>query len=627
MTPPPPPSKRDDADEPVSRAGAALGRLSDWLELRSFAKWVALSAVVGVLGGLAAVLFSVSVEFAKEVGFGRVAGTTQGGLMRGANPALVLAFPALGGLLVGLLIHFAGTERDGAGTDAVIRAFHRMKGRVRRRVSWVTGLASTLTIGSGGSGGQEGPISQIGASIGSTLARVLDFSDRDRRLFLMAGGSAGVGAMFASPLGGALFLPEVMYRRAEFEGDGIIPCVVSSSVAFATFDAILGREHAILLPEAVLDSLHFGGLAEIAIYIVLGVACALLGWLFVHGVRSLGTVFRRITFLPTFFQPAIGGLIVGAIALALLPIVEGHGVSFGGYSLAESAISGALSLRILAILILAKVFATAVTVGSGGAGGVFAPALSLGAVIGAAVGLGAATVLPGRDLDPGEFALVGMGGFFAGVGKVPIAAVVMVCEMTGNYALLAPLMIVAVVHMSLSTPWALYPSQVASPVDSPAHTGDYIVDVLQSMKVSDVLDRSLDPTLVDHSTTLRRAMRIVSDSKETHFPVVDDKGDLCGIFSLNDLRRSFLEHEVQDIVVARDFMREQVATVTPEDSLHDVQKLFTRRAVSALPVVDVDDPRRVIALLRRNDVGKAYTDRLRELKGDPGQVSGVVGRS
>ncbi|MEM9379179.1 MAG: chloride channel protein [Planctomycetota bacterium] len=604
-----------------------MRRLSDWLELRSFAKWVALSAVVGVLGGLAAVLFSVAVEFAKDVGFGRVAGTTQGGLMRGANPSLVLAFPALGGLLVGLLVHHAGTERDGAGTDAVIRAFHRMKGRVRRRVAWVTGLASTLTIGSGGSGGQEGPISQIGASIGSTLARLLDFSDRDRRLFLMAGGSAGVGAMFASPLGGALFLPEVMYRRAEFEGDGIIPCVVSSSVAFATFDALLGREHALLLPQTVLDSLHFGGIAEIAIYIVLGVACALLGWLFVHGVRSLGTVFRRITFLPKYFQPAIGGLIVGATALALLPIVEGHGVSFGGYSLAESAISGALSLRILAILILAKVFATAVTVGSGGAGGVFAPALSLGAVIGAAIGLGAATVLPGLDLDPGEFALVGMGGFFAGVGKVPIAAVVMVCEMTGNYALLAPLMIVAVVHMSLSTPWSLYPSQVPSPMDSPAHTGDYIVDVLQSLKVSDVLDRSLDPTLVDENTTLRRAMRIVSDSKETHFPVVDGKGDLCGIFSLNDLRRIFLEHEVQDIVVARDFMREQVATVTPEDSLHDVQKLFTRRAVSALPVVDVDDPRRVIALLRRNDVGKAYTDRLRQLKADPGEVSGLLGRS
>ena len=590
---------------------ARLQRLSDWLELRGFAKWVALSALLGAFGGGASILFTLAVEASKEHGFGRVAGSTAGGLLRDASPIMVLLVPALGGLLVGVLFHVAGSERDGTGTDAVVRAFHRMKGRVRKRVALVTAATSTITIGSGGSGGQEGPISQIGASMGSTVATRLGFSDRDRRLFLMAGGSAGVSALFSSPLGAALFLPEVMYRRAEFEGDAIIPCVVSSSVAYATYVAVLGDKRAIAVPEGVLG---FGGIGEMGLYALLGLVCALVGWAFVRGLRATESVFERATRVPRLLHPAIGGLCVGAIALLLLPLVEGYGVSFGGYAMAEAAMAGSLALPVLLALLVAKGVATAVTVGSGGAGGVFAPALSIGAILGVFVGEGAASLVPGLDVNPAAFALVGMGGFFAGVAKVPIASVVMVSEMTGNYALLAPLMIVAVVHMALSTHWSMYPSQVTSPVDSPAHVGDYIVDVLQSMQVSDILDETSEPTLIDQNTTLRRSMRIVADSRDTHFPVVDGSRELVGIFSLSDLRRIYLEHEVEDMVIARDFMREQVSTVMPGDSLHDVQRLFTRRAVSALPVVDPENPRRVIALLRRNDVGRAYGERLRELK-------------
>lgn len=606
----PPPQDPNDA-QPRSK----LSAISEWLELRGFAKWVALSALIGILGGIIAALYSGLVALFKAEGFGRVAGSVSGGLEKGANPFMVFLVPTLGGLAVGLLLRQAGSERDGAGTDAIIRAFHRMKGRVRKRVASVTALASAITIGSGGSGGQEGPISQIGASLGSSMATGLGMSDRDRRLFLLAGGSAGVGALFGSPLGGALFLPEVLYRRAEFEGDAIIPCVVSSSVAYATFVAIMGEERAVAIPESLTSSLRFGGLHEVLIYAALGLLCALIGWLFVHGVRAVEGSFRRMNKLPAFAQPALGGLLVGGISLALLPMVEGQGVAFGGYGLMEAAIDGTLGLSVLAVLVLAKALATAITVGSGGAGGVFAPALSIGAVLGASVGAGAALLLPGLDVEPASFALVGMGGFFAGVAKVPIAAVVMVSEMTGNYALLAPLMIVAVVHMSLAMRWSMYASQVGGPVDSPAHTGDYLVDVLQSLKVSDLIDEAETPTLINQTTTLRAAMRIVADSKSTHFPVVDAAGDMVGIFSLNDLRRIYLEHEVEDLIIARDFMREQVATVTAEDSLHDVQRLFTRRAVSALPVVDPAAPRRVVALLRRNDVGIAYSDRLRELKG------------
>ena len=187
--------------------------------------------------------------------------------------------------------------------------------------------------------------------------------------------------------------------------------------------------------------------------------------------------------------------------------------------------------------------------------------------------------------------------------------------MTGSYALLAPLMLVSVVHLLLSGRWSLYQAQVGAPIDSPAHTGEFVVDVLQSVRVEDVVDPERSPArLVSQDITLKAALKIVSESHETHFPVVDDDQRLVGIFSLTDIRRIFLEDGIENFVIVRDFMREQVATVRMDDSLHDVQRLFTRRAVSALPVVASDDPRKVIAMLKRNDVGKAYTDRLKELK-------------
>ena len=197
---------------------------------------------------------------------------------------------------------------------------------------------------------------------------------------------------------------------------------------------------------------------------------------------------------------------------------------------------------------------------------------------------------------------------------MPVASVVMVSEMTRGYALLAPLMLVAVVHMMLSRAWTMYRAQVGSQVDSPAHTGDFVIDVLQSLKVRDVIGEVRPPRLIHEDVTLRGAMKIVAQSHETHFPVVDDEERLVGLFSLTDLRRIMLEEEVGDFVIVRDFMGERVVTITLEDSLHDVQRLMTRRGVNAVPVVDEENPRKVIALMERNVIGRAYAEELRRLK-------------
>jgi CIC family chloride channel protein len=583
--------------------------------LGHFGKWVILSALIGVLGGLAAVVFKGMIELAREHLFVRFTGVTGEGLEPGASGWIwVLIIPTLGGALVGWLIHTWAPETEGHGTDSVIRAYHRMKGVVRKRVIALKALTAALTIGTGGSAGQEGPVAQVGAGIGSSISSALGLSDRDRRLFLLSGASAGIGAMFCSPLGGALFAPEVLYKREDIEGDALVPCIIASIFAYATYAAISGVHRVVEIPADVEQYLHFSDPKQLLVYLVLGVACTGAGWLYTrvfYGVDRLAGGMKQI---PKVLRPALGGLLLGLTALIIAPMATGGGIFFGGYGLIESAISGELALSALVILVLAKILATSFTISSGGSGGVFAPALAIGALLGAAVGQCAHELMPGLVEHAGPFALVGMGGFFAGVAKVPIASVVMVSEMTGSYDLLAPLMLVAVVHLMLSRGWTMYRAQVTRQIDSPAHVGEFVIDVLQSMKVRDVLEDIRPPRLIHEDVTLRGAMKIVADSHETHFPVVDDEEQLVGIFSLTDLRRIFLEEEVGDFVIVRDFMSDQVMTVTLEDSLHDVQRLMTRRGVSAIPVVDTEGGRQVLALLERNSIGHAYAEELKRLK-------------
>ncbi len=223
--------------------------------------------------------------------------------------------------------------------------------------------------------------------------------------------------------------------------------------------------------------------------------------------------------------------------------------------------------------------------------------------------------MPAWELEPAAFALVGMGGFFAGIAKVPITAVIMVSEMTGNYELLAPLMLVSVVHVMLSRGWTAYREQVPGPVDSPAHAGEYVVDVLERMYVRELVDPDEKPILISERATLRRALSIVSSAQQSYFPVVDDDEKLVGVFSLTDVRRIFRENAVEDFVIVRDFMVERVATVPLGASVDAALRGMTQYGIHALPVVADDDPKRVVTLIDRQVIGKAYAQRLKELKG------------
>jgi CIC family chloride channel protein len=253
-------------------------------------------------------------------------------------------------------------------------------------------------------------------------------------------------------------------------------------------------------------------------------------------------------------------------------------------------------------------------VGSGGSAGLFAPSVAIGALTGAAVGNLGQHLFPMAGFNASSFALVGMGAFFAGVAKVPIAAMLMVCEMTGSYNLLAPLMLVSVLHLLFARNWGIYDTQVEGLKDSPAHAGEFVVDVLEALKVNDVIDRARPALTVDQNSTLKKALDLVSTASGSYFPVVDSAGLLVGIFSLSDIRRIFLETGVHNLVIVKDFMIDNVATVTPEQNLNEALRKLNEFSIHEIPVVDAANPRRVLTMLTRNNIGAAYHRRLRELK-------------
>ncbi|MGD0231019.1 MAG: chloride channel protein [Syntrophorhabdales bacterium] len=516
---------------------------------------------------------------------------------------MMLWIPALGGLISGLIVFNFAPEAEGHGTDAMIDSFHRKKGVIRRRVPIIKTIASAITIGSGGSAGKEGPIAQIGAGFGSFLASVMKVSDRERRIMLLAGAAGGIGAIFKAPLGAALFATEVLYRREDFEFEAIIPCILSSIVAFMVFTFHDGTAAIFHIPAYSLATP-----TQLPFYAVLGVLCALVGFPYVrffYGIRD--RFFRRIN-LPKAVKPAIGGLMVGVVAL-FLPEILG-----GGYPWMQSAIDGHLAIRLMAILVVAKILATSFTISSGGSGGVFAPSLFIGSMLGGVFGNISQRFFPHIVTEPSAFVLVGMGGFFAGVAKVPIAALIMVAEMTGGYSLIVPMMIVTSLSYLLLGNTSLYEKQVATRVDSPAHIGDFAVDIMDHLRVKDAIVADRVVETIPEGMGFEEILHLMKASNQQDFPVVDAKGTLTGIISMTDLRQAMADMQLHGILVAKDLADAVVATVTMEDSLNTALQLMASLDVRELPVVSREHPDHIVSLISRKDVVIAYHAEMERLK-------------
>jgi len=581
-----------------------------------------------LIAGLGAVVFLLSLQFMYD--------RILGGLLHFQMPPagegtphaitypypwwLVVLVPAVGGLVSGLLVFTWAPEAEGHGTDAMIRAFHRGGGIIRTRVPVIKTIASIITIGTGGSAGQEGPIAQIGAGFGSWLARLLRLSPTERRLLMLAGTAGGVGAIFRAPLGGALFAGEVLYSSTAFESAALLPCLASSIVAYSTFALFITPQPVFSLPGVT-----FHGLRELPLFMVLTLACAALGWVYVRVFYGLRDWCFKPMPIPRQIKPAVGGLLVGIIALVFPQVMAGgYGwVQWGAIGMppaltlpGEQSFSPHMGMQMLLVLAVLKIVATGLTISSGGSGGVFGPSMLIGGMLGGACGQFLASWFPGAQINPAAFVLVGMGGFFAGVSKTPLTSIVMVSEMTGSYSLLVPLMLACAMNMAISRRWTIYEEQVPSPIDSPAHQGDYVIDILEQIRVADVGVRSEGLEKIPAATPFRDLIHVVARSPETLFPVVDAHGQLTGIFTLRDLRIALLGSEWGPLVVADDLAYRPVISVTPDDNLHTALQRLTELNIDEIPVVDPHDSSHLLGLLGRRELSTAYSSRIESLRSD-----------
>lgn len=427
-----------------------------------------LAAVIGCVTGLVAVAF--------HFGLGTAIEWVRKPWTLGVLPWWSFAaVPAVGGLIVGLFIHKVAKapETAGQGTDRMIYSFHHQGGNVRARVAPVKFLASIVTLSTGGSAGYEGPISQIGSSIASTICKFFKMPRMMRGQFLLAGTAAGLGAIFKAPLAGALTSVEMLYRE-DFESNAFATSIISSVVSFAVYVTFVGTSPLI----GGVPVFPFTGGVDLFACALLGILCFPFSYLYVRCYYASERRFNKWA-VPAWIKPAVGGAFVSLLVLAF-PEVSG-----GGFEFIDNLMAGLVPHTLGGVLLLlgiaiAKIVATALTVGSGGSGGVFGPSLFIGGVVGAMFAGICELVLPGFIRMPEMFILVGMASFFAGATKAPIAGVVMVCEMTGSYSLLPELLIAAVMHMAFSRNWSIYKSQVLNKFASPAHRRDMDREIIQA---------------------------------------------------------------------------------------------------------------------------------------------------
>jgi CIC family chloride channel protein len=586
----------------------------DW---RLLTRPVILSVMVGLVTGSAAVLFYFATNSIEHLFLNNLAGYHPPGegveavLAMGDHMIDTLAVdhrwflflvPVIGGLVSGFLVFKFAPEAEGHGTDAAIDAFHNKGGIIRGRVPIIKGLASIATIGTGGSAGREGPIAQIGAGFGSFIASKLKLTSADRRILLLAGMAGGIGATFRAPLGGALFAVEVLYKNPEFEHEGLIPAIISSITAFSLFGATTGW-------KPLLETPHFSfeHPRELIFFLLLGVSCAALGKLYVKCFYGVQHLFKQWNF-PVMLKPAVGGFLLGLLAM-VVPQVLGS-----GYGMVQAALYGKVALWVMLLVALAKILATSLTISSGGSGGVFAPSLVIGAMLGGAFGASAEALFPAMVHDPRAYVLIGMAGFFSAVSKTPIATLIMVSELTGNYGLLAPLMLVCTVAMIVFPRNSIYHKQVKSRVDSPVHLGEFIVDVLEGIRVKDLNEHGRKPTLIAEGLPLPEILKKIASAQGAYYPVVDENLRMTAIFSVNDIRRILAEELPPSLVLAKDISVSHVITTTPDESLTEVMRKLSSRGLEEIPVVAEDDPQQVLFMLRRRAVLARYATELEKKK-------------
>ncbi|MCP4580993.1 MAG: chloride channel protein [candidate division Zixibacteria bacterium] len=553
---------------------------------------IGLSIVVGLLTGLGAMGFRWLILTSKSFFFGSLPeATTVSGLSSEWFTPLI---PMLGGLLVGPIVYKFASEAKGHGVPEVMSAVALKGGVIRPRVSIAKSIASAICIGSGGSAGREGPIVQIGSAIGSTIGQMFRLSGNRVKVLVGCGAAAGISAVFNAPIAGVIFALEVIL--GDFTIKTFSPVILSSVIASVVSRSFLGNSPAFAVPEYALVSAW-----EVPMYMLLGVFTGVVSFIFIKALYFAEDLFDGWK-IPNMIKPAIGGLLLGLLGLKFPQVFA------DGYEAVSAALHGEMVWTLMLVLVIGKVLATSFTLGSGNSGGIFAPSLFMGAMAGGFFGSVMNYLFPEITAPAAAYALVGMGAVVAGATHATITSIIIVFEMTGDYRIILPMMIATV----FATQVALRLNKDSIYTLKLSRKGIRLkagrdVDLLSKIKVAEVMDVNYQS--IPRHLSLTGIMRLMDDSTENTFPVTDsDK--LYGILSFQDLRSVLIQPVMPALIIASDIATREVITITIDDNLNDALQKFGHKDLNMMPVVDKDDPTKLLGVLRRGDVMAAYNKRL-----------------
>ncbi len=577
----------------MPRSASLFERLLFRAKLADHAFLVAIAAVIGGLGGLGAVGFRKLISLAQRVTWGDWSPSLE--LIRAHSGWWILLAPAVGGLIVGPMVYFFAREAKGHGVPEVMEAVALRAGVIRPRLVVIKSLASAISIGTGGSVGREGPIVQIGSALGSTIGQWFRVSGRRLRTLVGCGAAAGIAATFNAPIAGALFAVEVIL--ADFAVARFSPIVISSVIATVVSRHFLGNHPAFEVPTYRLVSPW-----ELPIYLILGLLAALVSLAFIWGLYKTEDLFDASR-IPGWLAAAAGGLLVGAIGFAHPEVL---GV---GYEAITDMLQGRLAVELLAALVVLKLLATCLTIGSGGSGGILAPSLFLGATVGGMIGFAAHALLPAATASPGAYALVGMGAVVAGTTHAPLTAILIIFELTSDYSLIVPLMMCCIISTLLTTRLkrgSIYTMKLLRRGLDLSHGQD--VNVLKALKVADVMEEP--PLVVPADAPLGKVVGELAISPRPVVYVVDHDHRLRGFIATEDMRAALEHVEDAPFLLAADLAREDLKTLKPDTGLDAVMRIFAGKNREELPVIADNGSGRLVGVVGRRHLLDAYQTEL-----------------
>jgi CIC family chloride channel protein len=545
---------------------------------------------IGVISGLTAVLLRILIHGIQDVAALLPAWSAE---TIGVAAVGIVAAPIIGGLVVGPIITRFAPEAKGHGVPEVMAAVITKGGFIRPRVAWIKAIASAITIGSGGSVGREGPIIQIGSSVGSTLGYLLHLPPRLMRTFVACGAAGGIAAAFNAPIAGALFAVEIIL--GDFGFVQLAPIVTSSVMATVISRSLEGDFSAFLVPK--LSLVHP---IELIPYGLLGLVCGAAAVTFIHVLDHLENFFDQRLRMPEWLKPGLGGVAVGLIGL-FLPQVFGI-----GYETIDGALHSHLTIWLLVVLLFGKLLATSVTLASGGSGGIFAPSLFMGAMLGGAVGELANWVAPELTAPSGAYALVGMSAMVGAATHAPITAIVIIFELTNDYKIILPLMIstiIGVLTASALTRESIYTHKLKRKGIEFERGPE--ANLLKKVRVRDIMRHQFEQ--VPQDLPFNFLVDQLLQTARSHLPVVDEAGGIKGVVSREVAHRYVHDkHELTDVVVARDVAAGDYPFLMPNDALDQTMLRFNESGLRELYVVEDMVNRRLVGMVRKGDLMDAY---------------------